>query len=343
MESFGVVTMQAAALRPIIAASVRESTPCSPARGGFVVPSGKETAAWKGFVTGSLAAICAGAVTHPIDLIKVRMQLAGSLDGNLATKSAAEHVARVGLVSTATNVIKNEGILGLYSGISGNMLRQSTLIGARLGFYAEIKKRFMDDAGQVTFAGKVMSGMGAGALGAIVGNPADLVMVRMQADGRLPPDQRRNYKHAFDALRRIRMEEGGRALWRGVLPTMNRAMIVTAAQMACYDTSKEWFINNAGFSDNIFTHTCAALVAGGAAGISSNPFDVAKTRLQNMERLPNGRFPYKGTFHCIMTTASKEGPAALYKGLTATWLRQAPLNIVRFVALEQLRKIFAKF
>ena len=31
-----------------------------------------------------------------------------------------------------------------------------------------------------------LCGIGAGAIGAAVGNPADLAMVRMQADGRLP-------------------------------------------------------------------------------------------------------------------------------------------------------------
>ena len=43
--------------------------------------------------------------------------------------------------------------------------------------------------GQVT-----LCGLGAGAMGAAVGNPADLAMVRMQADGRLPAELRRNYK-----------------------------------------------------------------------------------------------------------------------------------------------------
>ena len=45
-------------------------------------------------------------------------------------------------------------------------------------------------------------------IGALVGNPADLTLVRMQADGRLPHNQRRNYRHAGDAVYRIAREEG---------------------------------------------------------------------------------------------------------------------------------------
>ena len=36
----------------------------------------------------------------------------------------------------------------------------------------------------------------------------------MQADGKLPVDQRRNYKHAFDGLYRITKEEGITTCWK---------------------------------------------------------------------------------------------------------------------------------
>ena len=52
----------------------------------------------------------------------------------------------------------------------------------------------------IPLAAKAASGLAAGALGAIVGNPADLSLIRMQADGTLPPEQRRGYKNVFDAL-----------------------------------------------------------------------------------------------------------------------------------------------
>ena len=41
----------------------------------------KKQAPWKGFVAGSTGAMLSGAVTHPIDLVKVRMQLYGAQDG----------------------------------------------------------------------------------------------------------------------------------------------------------------------------------------------------------------------------------------------------------------------
>ena len=61
----------------------------------------------------------------------------------------------------------------------------------------------------------------------------------MTSDGNLPADQRRNYKNVFDALFRIFKEEGLFTLWRGAIPTMGRAMVVNAAQLASYSQAKQ--------------------------------------------------------------------------------------------------------
>eukprot|EP00667_Euglena_gracilis_P012340 EG_transcript_12671 len=286
--------------------------------------------AWRGFLAGSLAAVTAGCVTHPIDLVKVRMQL----------NASAAHTPTI--LGTTTAIVRSEGPLALYAGLSGGVLRQFVLIGARLGFYNIFKKMFEDKDGRLSFSGKFGCGLLAGAVGALLGNPADLAMVRMQADGRLPPAQRRNYRHAGDALLRIGREEGVLALWRGTVSTMIRAMIVTAAQMACYEQSKEYIIRRFGAPDCIPVHIVASLVAGGVAAVSSNPFDVAKTRLQDMVIAPDGSRPYRNMFHCIGRVAREEGAKALYKGFTATWARQAPLNVVRFVCLEQFNRLFER-
>lgn len=77
-------------------------------------------------------------------------------------------------------------------------------------------------------------GMSAGACGAFVGTPAEVALIRMTADGRLPPAERRNYSNVVNALTRITREEGLLALWRGCIPTIGRAMVVNMAQLASY-------------------------------------------------------------------------------------------------------------
>ncbi|KAK3030494.1 hypothetical protein RJ639_038800 [Escallonia herrerae] len=50
---------------------------------------------------------------------------------------------------------------------------------------------------------KALCGRAAGAIGACFGSPADLALIRMQADATLPAAQRRHYTNAFHALHRI--------------------------------------------------------------------------------------------------------------------------------------------
>ena len=137
----------------------------------------------------------------------------------------------------------------------------------------------------------VACGIGAGAMGAVVGNPADLAMVRMQADGRLPEHLRRNYTNGLNAMFRVAKDEGVFALWRGSGPTVNRAMIVTASQMAVYDKSKNTILEVApSLGNGLVTQTMASFAAGVVAALTSNPIDLAKSRLMSMKADEKTRF-----------------------------------------------------
>lgn len=96
---------------------------------------------------------------------------------------------------------------------------------------------------------KAAIGLTAGAIGACVGNPADLALIRMQADATLPLAQRRNYKNAFHALYRIIADEGVLALWKGAGPTVVRAMALNMGMLASYDQSVELFRDSLGFGE----------------------------------------------------------------------------------------------
>lgn len=56
-----------------------------------------------------------------------------------------------------------------------------------------------------------------------------------QADTTLPPEQRRNYKNAFDALGRIVKDEGMKGLFTGAGPTVVRACALNMGMLASND------------------------------------------------------------------------------------------------------------
>lgn len=325
----------------------------------------------KGFVEGGIASIVAGCSTHPLDLIKVRMQLQGekglpapapqpiqalrpafafhSHSGSATMLAPPPHVAaaappRVGPISVGVKIFQTEGVAALFSGVSATVLRQTLYSTTRMGLYDVLKTKWADPgSGNLPLGQKLLAGLIAGGVGAAVGNPADVAMVRMQADGRLPVAQRRNYKNVVDAISRMAKQEGVASLWRGSGLTVNRAMIVTASQLASYDQIKEAILERHVMADGLGTHVTASFAAGFVASVASNPVDVIKTRVMNMKVEAGREPPYSGALDCALKTVRAEGPMALYKGFIPTISRQGPFTVVLFVTLEQLRKVFKEF
>lgn len=287
-----------------------------------------------GFVEGSLGAMVGATVAHPFDLIKVRLQLQGEAAASGA--AAANTAPRVGILGMGQRVVKSDGVKGLFRGVSASLARQAIYSGTRFYMYGALKGAVQEKTGK-PLGGLTMVGCAAlaGSMGAFAGNPGDLAMVRMQADGKLPVGERRNYKNIFDAVSRIAREEGITRLWTtGVGPNLTRAAIVTVGHLAAYDKSKSTLIDTVGLDPKkVTTHFAAALSSAAFTSFISHPIDVAKSRIMTSPQL------YSGVANCLATTVAKEGPLALYKGFGATVSRQAPYVIVTWMTIEQIRKL----
>ena len=72
-----------------------------------------------------------------------------------------------------------------------------------MGIYKTLFNHREETHGKVTFPIKVCFSLIAGFFGSLIGNPSDLILIRLQSDQTLPENKRRNYKNFFDAFRRI--------------------------------------------------------------------------------------------------------------------------------------------
>lgn len=245
-----------------------------------------------------------------------------------------------GMLKTGLNVLSKEGIPAIYKGLSASLLRQGTYTTARFGLYLQIKDAMAPD-GNLSLFKKFAVSMLAGAGGSLVGSPADVVLVRMQADGKLPAEKRRNYKHAFDGLYRIAKEEGIAALWKGCLPNLNRAMFMSAGQLASYDQAKQILLQTPLFKDNIVTHFTASLIAAFVATVLTNPLDVVKTRIMNQSK--ESTQLYKNSIDCGIKIFKIEGLGGFYKGFVPYFVRLGPQTILTFVFFEQYARLWDHF
>eukprot|EP00002_Diphylleia_rotans_P038615 TRINITY_DN8817_c0_g1_i1.p1 TRINITY_DN8817_c0_g1~~TRINITY_DN8817_c0_g1_i1.p1 ORF type:complete len:299 (+),score=63.42 TRINITY_DN8817_c0_g1_i1:57-953(+) len=282
---------------------------------------------WVRALCGGAASCTAEAFTLPMDTTKIRMQLAGEL-GSQTTKR--------GLVGTFVNIVKTEGVSGLYKGLTPGLLRQATYSSARMAVYEPLRGVFGVNAkaGEAPpLIAKILAGGSAGVIGAFIANPTDLVKIRMQAD--VSGTRYRNTLHAFSSILKL---EGVAGMWKGVLPNMQRAFIVNAAELSTYDHCKQLIVKNNLMEDGTGAHAAASFLAGFVAAVCSTPVDLTKTRLMNQPVDANGKGTlYSGMLDCMTKTIKAEGFFGMYKGFFPTWLRIGPWAMVMFISFEQYR------
>jgi len=269
---------------------------------------------------GGLGSAGAACCTHPLDLLKVHLQ--------------TQQDGKIGIVRQTMHIIRGQGVLALYSGLSASLLRQLTYSTTRFAIYNVAKQTVAPNGEKIPFLQSLLMAAGAGACGGFVGTPGDMVNVRMQNDVKLPPEQRRNYRHAVDGLIRVSKEEGVRKLFNGADWATGRAVLMTIGQLCFYDQVKSLLLGTPYFSDNLVTHFTASLCAGAIATTMTQPLDVCKTRAMNAKP---GEF--KGALDLIRFTG-RNGPMAFYKGYIPAFVRLGPQTILTFVFFEQLRMNF---
>ncbi|KAK4098258.1 mitochondrial carrier [Parathielavia hyrcaniae] len=283
------------------------------------------------FWFGGSASSMAACVTHPLDLVKVRLQ----------TRTGAMPSTMSG---TFLHILKHAGPRGLYSGLSASLLRQLTYSTTRFGIYEELKARFVSKKTDLatgkpkppSFPLLIAMASASGFVGGIAGNAADVLNVRMQHDAALPASRRRNYAHALDGLARMVREEGAGSVFRGVWPNSARAAAMTASQLASYDIFKRTLLRAAGMHDGLATHFTASFLAGVVAATVTSPIDVIKTRVMSAT---GGNH---GVLGVLREVYAKEGMRWMFKGWVPSFLRLGPQTICTFLFLESHRKIYRK-
>jgi solute carrier family 25 (mitochondrial carnitine/acylcarnitine transporter), member 20/29 len=63
-------------------------------------------------------------------------------------------------------------------------------------------------------------------------------------------------------------------------------------------------------------------------------FDLVKVRIQTQVPGPDGTLPYTGAIDCVKKTISREGPRALYKGMSAPLGGVVPIFSLCFLAYD---------
>jgi solute carrier family 25 oxoglutarate transporter 11 len=265
--------------------------------------------------------MAAAMVCHPFDVVRVQMQVATQQRSTFAT---------------GANVYNLQGVYrGLYSGLTAAFLRQWTYGACRLGIYSFLLKS-QPKPSEVSFPLKLTFGLISGGVGSIFGTPAELAIVRMCADATVPVAERRGIG-VHRILGGVISESGVAGMWNGVGPTVLRAMALNSVTLAVTSQTKEQLPQAvpAMKEHPALTMVTSTVVASFFGTLASQPFDVVKSRMQNMKIPASGAAPYAGALDCAMKCVA-ESPLTLFRGFTPAFVKLTPFTVLSLNILEQL-------
>ena len=236
-------------------------------------------------------------------------------------------------------------------GISAAYLRQWLYGSCRMGIYSylleqaslanELAGKRRDD---ISLMKKLSMGFVSGGIGSFVGTPAELSLVRMTADSKLPASQQRNYTSVVNCLVRISREEGFFKLWRGATPTVARATLLSACQMGVTSEVKQRLTATGHFGvggqwlSGYPVLFCSTMASSLCANVVANPFDVIKSRMQNMTIQADGTAAYKNMMDCLVQSVRHEGFLVLWAGFTPAFLKLAPYTVISLTLADKLTR-----
>ncbi|EPE25000.1 Mitochondrial carrier [Glarea lozoyensis ATCC 20868] len=301
-------------------------------------PNGKKpTTAATNLIAGGAAGMMEALVCHPLDTIKVRMQL--------STRARRPGAKKRGFIKTGMEVARKETPLALYKGLGAVTTGIVPKMAIRFTSFEAYKRMLADkETGSVTGKATFLAGLAAGVTEAVaVVTPMEVVKIRLQGQyhSMADPLDVPKYRNAAHALFTVLREEGIGALWRGVSLTALRQGSNQAVNFTAYTEFKEmlqkWQPEYETSPLPSYQTTLIGLVSGAMGPLSNAPIDTIKTRLQ--------KFPSQmgeSTMTRIKAITREmfktEGFHAFYKGITPRIMRVAPGQAVTFTVYEFLKE-----
>jgi len=277
------------------------------------------------FYSGCLAGIANVVVGHPLDTLKVRMQM-----------------YNLPLIKCSVSMAKNEGLRSFYQGMASPLYNVPLCYVIVLGSY-EICRYLqgVDFHEQMTPYQGLIAGSWAGLFSCVITTPMELVKCKLQVEI-LPEGAKKTT--AMEMTRKIYNSEGIRGLFRGNLICILREVPGFGFYFASYEWLKAYMYKN-----NWSGHA-TPLIAGGLAGfiswVVSYPQDAIKTKLQcdvdAAKKYPTHRWLRDGgIINCAKDIWRYEGMHGFWRGFSACAMRSIVSEACTFFVYEKSRKYFS--
>ncbi len=180
------------------------------------------------------------------------------------------------------------------------------------------------------------SGSVAGVVQVLLGQPFDIVKVRMQTQGDL-------YKSPLECAKSIWKNEGLSAFYKGTLSPLIGISFCVAIQFGSNEIAKNYLSNRNKRIKNdsrleIKDYIICGAFAGAANSIVISPVELFRIQMQVQKSgsSDNMKTRYTGTIDCAKKIYNRFGMKGVYQGYSATLFRETPAFAVYFGLYETL-------
>ncbi|KAL7771259.1 hypothetical protein CFE70_001202 [Pyrenophora teres f. teres 0-1] len=277
-------------------------------------------------------------VIAPLDVIKIRLQLqVHSLSDPFSARNVKGPVYK-GTLGTLKQILRQEGITGLWKGNIPAELMYLTYGSAQFSAYRYMSHLLDAIPPPYTPPGSVsnfISGATAGAVATTATYPLDLLRTRFAAQG---PE--RVYTSIVTSLKQIAQQEGPTGFFRGLGAGISQIVPYMGLFFASYESLKPITATSSiplplGSSDAV-----AGVIASVLSKTAVYPLDTTRKRLQvqgpTRERYVHRNIPtYNGVIRTLGHIWKHEGRRGLYRGLTVSLLKAAPASAVTMWTYER--------
>ncbi|KAH8417599.1 hypothetical protein KR222_002427, partial [Zaprionus bogoriensis] len=193
-------------------------------------PDGSHTAL-NIFFSGLLAGITESVVAiTPIETIKVK----------ILNDMYRDTPRYRGMMHATYDILKHEGIRGIYKGLSLTIIKQGSNQAIRFYLMCTQKEIYTGNDRNMTVPTPLIGlfGILAGAASLITNMPVDVIKTRMQGSESL------KYKSAYQCFQKTLKEEGPRAFFKGTVSRLARVCIDVALTFMIYESIMDYLLNN---------------------------------------------------------------------------------------------------
>ncbi|KAI8391676.1 mitochondrial carrier domain-containing protein [Radiomyces spectabilis] len=178
-----------------------------------------------------------------------------------------------------------------------------------------------------------LSGGFGGMASVIVGQPFDLLKVRMQTSEGV-------YKNTADCFKQILKKDGVLGLYRGMATPLASITPIFAVSFWSYDLGKKIVYSLRTDKENKELSLAEVTFAGAFSAVPTTLFMAPSERVKVLMQIQGqgGEQKYKGPFDVVRQLYKEGGVRSIFRGTGATLLRDSPGSAAYFVAYELIKK-----